>query len=93
MDCCKCEYPTHTIRELATGAFSCDNCDKFIACQRHNGNNPSLAEFIEDGKYVCSQCAMRKHKRWSMVYALGEPGSHTRWRKLERQSNETVFRL
>lgn len=77
---CECKNKQHSSREMASGAFWCNVCNKFIACQ---GNNcTSLAEFIEDGQYVCQRHAIRKDlEEWNMLDAL------------ERRSNETVFRL
>lgn len=61
---CKCEVPSHTIREMASGAFVCDLCSEMIPCQKcETDPRPSLAEFVEDGIYVCARHTKEK-RRW-----------------------------
>ena len=69
---CKCETPSHTIRELASGAFVCDLCGEMIPCQKcERDPRPPLAEFIEGEVYVCAKHTNEK-RRWEWGGEMAE---------------------
>lgn len=69
MKVCECKNKQHDSRELASGAFSCGVCNQFIACEKNDCT--SLAEFVDDGRYVCQRHNTNKSlAEYSMVSAM-----------------------